>query len=132
MSEPIVFVSKHGVKAGNATQLREQYEQTTGYIAAEKPGTAVFLAYLNEAETEICTIHVFPDASAFDAHLEGVGERSEGMMELLEYGEFEIYGSASPEALEMMEQAASVGASLTVRPDFVAGYLRSQPSTPVS
>lgn len=132
MADPIVFISTHRVKDGKVTELKEQYEQGTRYIEAEKPGTVVFLAYLNEEETEISTLHVFPDSDAFDAHLEGAAERAKGATEFLEFREFEIFGPASPEALEMMEQAASGEASLTVRPDFVEGYLRLQSSNPVS
>ena len=129
MSDPIVFVSTHHVKHGSAAELKEQYKQGTGVIEAEKPGTVLFLAYLDEDESEISTLHAFPDAEAFDAHLEGAADRANSAGDIMEFREFEIYGSPSDEALEMMEQAASGGASLTVRPNFVDGYLRLQAST---
>lgn len=124
MAEPIVFISTHGIKEGKFDEFRKQYEQGVGYIEAEKPETVAFLAYLNEDENEVSTVHVFADATAMDRHLEGAAERSERAAEYLEFREFEIYGSPSDEALEIMEQAAAGGVSLTVRPQFVGGYLR--------
>ena len=70
----------------------------------------------------------FNRADAFDAHLEGAAERAKGATKFLEFKEFEIYGSPSDEALEMMKQSASGGASLMVRPNFVEGYLGPEAS----
>lgn len=128
MTEPIVFVSTHGIKKGQLDAVRDVYEQGVPVIQSQKPGTVAFLAYLNEDESEVSTVHVFPDSAAFDHHLDGAEERAQRAAEFLEFREFEIYGSPSEEALATLEQAAAGGASFTVRPQFVDGYLRTQPA----
>lgn len=95
MSEPIVFISTHKIKDGKLDELTESYQEGTKMFEEEKPGTVAFLAYLTEDETELSTLHVFPDADAMDRHMKGVEARSKQAAEFLEFREFEIYGTPS-------------------------------------
>lgn len=129
MSDPIVFISTHGIKEGKLEEYKQYFKHGSKDIESEKPETVAFLAYLNEDETEVSTVHVFPDSDAMDTHMEGVDERSEGAAEFLEFRKFEIYGTPSDDVTAMMEQAASAaGATVTVRPALVGGYLRLESS----
>jgi len=125
MSEPIVFISHHGIKEGMVEEFRESYRKNTPLIEADKPGTVVFLHYLDEDESEVTSIHVFPDAEAMERHIEGASERAGKAWEFLVPGRFEMFGEPNEKTLAFMEQAASdSGASLTLKPEYVAGYLR--------
>ena len=60
-----------------------------------------------------------------DHHFEGADERSRAAREFIEPIGWEFYGKPSTEALESMRQAAaSAGATLSVQPDYIAGFLR--------
>jgi len=75
MSAPIVFVSHNAVKQGKLEGFRDAFADVARALDAEKPGTVVFLAFANEDGTQVSVVHVFPDAAAMGAHLEGVEER---------------------------------------------------------
>ena len=124
MSEPIVFISTHRIKEGKPDEFRERYREGASAIQSQKPDTVAFLAYLNEDETEVTTIHVFPDTEAMERHVEGAVDRATGAAEFLEFREFEIYGSPGDQVLESMRRVAGPGDTLDVLPEFVSGYLR--------
>lgn len=125
MAQPIVFISRHRIRKGSLEELREMFTANVPVMRSEKPGTVVFYAFTNEAGTEVKFVHLFPDAAAMDAHLEGAAERSERAMEYLEPQSFEILGRPSDDALAMMDQAAQGGgAELVLYPETMGGYLR--------
>lgn len=80
-------------------------------LEADKPGTVAFLAYLDEDGSEASIVHVFPNAAAMSAHLEGVQERSEEADAFIHTTAFEIYGSPDPEVVQMMRGFAERSAS---------------------
>jgi len=125
VSGPIVFISHHKIKEGKVEEFREAYRQASKTLEAEKPRTVGFLHYLDEDESEVTSIHVVPDAEAMEEHLAGVGGRAGKAAEFLEFGRIEIYGEPSEKAMEAMEKSTSqIGIDLTVKPEFVSGYLR--------
>jgi quinol monooxygenase YgiN len=124
MSDPIVFVSHSRVKDGRLEGFREFLREGARALQADKPGTVVFLAYVDASGTEATIVHAFPDAAAMDAHLQGVDERSGAADAFIETTGYEIYGTPSPQVLEAMQRfAASEGVPLAIRPDHVGGYL---------
>jgi hypothetical protein len=128
MSEPIVMISHHRIREGKLDEFRKSYRQATKMLEAEKPETVGFLHYLDEDEGEVTSVHVLPDAEAMERHLEGVGGaggRGSRAFQFLEPGRVEIYGKPSDKAMEFMKKsAAEYGYSLSVKPEYVAGYLR--------
>jgi hypothetical protein len=125
MSEPIVLVSHHTVKEGMVDEFRQSYRDYTPVLEANKPRTVGFLHYYDEDEREVTTLHIFPDAEAMEHHVEGASERAGRAYQFLVPGRFEIYGKPNEKAMEFMKQAAAgSGASLSVKPEYVAGYLR--------
>ncbi len=122
MPEPIVFISHSAVKEGKLEAFQELSRDVFPMLEADKPGTVFQYGYVDEAETEIHFVHVFPDAEAMDAHMLGAGERSGKAAEFIETREFEIYGKPSEEALSMLRQAP--GVDVVVRPLGVGGFIR--------
>lgn len=124
MSKPIVFISTHKIKEGKLEGLRERNHEVAQFMEANKPGTVAFLAYLNEDGSEVSIVHVFPDAEAMEAHMEGVGERAQRAAEFLEFQLLEVYGTPSDKVLQMMQQAPESGVTFRLRPEHLSGYLR--------
>jgi hypothetical protein len=124
MTQPIVFISHSAIKDGMVEGFRAFITRGAPMLEADKPGTVAFLAYLDEDGAEASIVHVFPDAEAMTAHLEGVHERSDEADAFIETRAYEIYGSPDDAVLGMMRAfAEGSGVPLEVRPDHVGGYL---------
>jgi quinol monooxygenase YgiN len=125
MSEPIVFISHFRIKEGRFDALKQRALDTADDLQSEKPRTILFLSYVDEDRSTISFVHAFADADAMDLHIEGAGERSRAAFEFIEPIAWEIYGSPSTAALETMRQTATAsGATLSVQPEYLAGFLR--------
>lgn len=125
MSEPIVFISHHQIKKGKLDDLTRMSGEATARLQAEKPRTLVFLAFIDEGGAQATFAHVFADAESMDLHFEGAEERSTAAYEYLNPAGWEIYGKPSKAVIEAMRQtAASAGVTLTVQPEYLAGFLR--------
>lgn len=129
MSEPIAFVSHFRVREGRLEEFRSSFGGGATQLQVAKPRTVAFLGYVDEAGARATIVHLFPDAEAMDLHFEGAAERSSAADELIEPDGWEIYGTPSTSAVEMMEQsAAAAGVTLTVQPSSLGGFLRMGPS----
>jgi hypothetical protein len=129
LSEPIVFVSHFRVKEDKLAQLKKESREVLEMLEAEKPRTTAQLAYLDDSGTKLSIVHVFADADTMDIHFQGAEERSKAAYEFMDPAGWEIYGTPSDAALQMMEQAAtSAEVTLTVQPEYLAGFLRIEPA----
>ena len=125
MSEPVVFISHFGLKEGKLEKFKEYFREGTSVLDAEKPRTAAFLAYLDNDSGHLAIVHVFPDAAAMDLHVQGAGQRAQAAYEFITPAGFEIYGTPSPSALEMMRSAAeSARVGLTIKSEHLGGFIR--------
>ncbi len=126
MPEPIVFISRFSIKEGNLDQVKDLAHAVSADIKASKPGTLVYLSYLDAAGHTVSFLHAFSDADSMDCHIEGSDDRSRAAYEFVEPRGWEVYGTPSDEALEMLRRAAaSAGTALTIQPEFLAGFLRA-------
>lgn len=124
MGDPIVFISRSAV-TGSPEALGDAVRGAASAIERDKPGTVAFLPYVSDDGDELSIVHIFPDADAMRAHLQGVNERVAAAAEVIETLGYEIYGSPDDETLETMRGFATrQGVPLTVRPRSLGGYLR--------
>ena len=129
MPGPIVFVSHHRIKRGDLAKLTALVPEVWSSIEAEKPRTLVNLAYVNEDGTEVAFLHAFADVDAMRLHWQGADERAKEAYRYIEPIGFEIYGDAGDPIVDgMRSEAELAGASLTLMPEFVAGFLRLAPA----
>ena len=125
MAGPIVYVSHFRVRPGTIEALRTQMADVLAAIEAGKPRTLLQSAFLDEAGSQATFVHVFGDAAAMDAHVEGAAERSRDAAGSLEAAGFELYGSPSDQVIGMLRQTAeAAGVQLVHQPEYVAGFLR--------
>jgi len=126
MTQPIVFISHSAIRDGRVEAFRDFIRRGAPELEADKPGTVAFLAYLDDAGSEASIVHVFPNADAMSAHLEGVRERSEEADAFIRTTAYEIYGSPDPPVVQMMRVFAErSGVPLTVHREHVGGYLHA-------
>jgi len=125
MAEAIAFISHFRIKPGKLEEVRAAIGAVAAQLAAAKPRTTAFLAYVDENGQRLSIVHLFPDAAAMDLHVEGAADRSKAAYELFEPAGWEIYGTPSKAARETIERnAADAGVTLTVEPDALGGFLR--------
>jgi hypothetical protein len=124
MSKPIVFISHFKVKEGMLDSLKQQIQKVTEHIQSNKPGTVVFLQYLNEDGTELSIIHLFPDAESYDRRLEGVAERAKTALETIAPTHREVYGMPNDQAMAMTRPPDGSTVSFRFMPQLAGGYMR--------
>lgn len=127
MSQPIVFISHFKIKEGKLDDFKQHTQMVRKHIKANKPGTVAFLQYLNEAETEFSIIHIFPDAEAYNRHLEGLAERVQGSFEFIEPIRRELYGMPNEQALTMSRPPAGSTMAFDHKSQLMGGYIRFKP-----
>ena len=128
VSEPIVFISHHRIKPGKAEELKALTAEIWSAMETEKPQTLMNLAFVNQEGTEVSFMHAFADIEGMRLHWQGADERAQQAYEYVEPIGFEIYGSAGEQIVEgMRAEAAGGGATLTLWPEFVTGFLRLTP-----
>ena len=129
MAGPIVFISHHLIKPGKLDELTALMLEIWASLEAEKPRTLVNLAYVNEDGTEIAFMHAFADVEAMQLHWQGADERTEQAYQYIEPIGFEIYGDAGEQIVDgMRAEAEAAGATLTLMPEYVTGFLRLAPA----
>jgi len=124
MSEPIVFISRNKIKEGKAGEFRKHYRDSIPITMADKPGTAVQLAYENDQATEVTIVRLFPSADALDQQIQGADERSKKAYEFIEPIGIEIYGTPNPATLEKMKKIVGSGILVSISPQYIDGFIR--------
>ncbi len=124
MTDPIVFIVRNRVKPGMLDNFREHYAASVPRTEAEKPGTLVQLAYASEDGSEVVIVRVFPNAEGLDLQLQGADQRSKAAYQYIEPTAIEIYGAPNPYALEMMNKVAGSGIPVSIRPQYLGGFIR--------
>jgi hypothetical protein len=70
-------------------------------------------------------MHAFADIEAMQLHWQGADDRAQAAYQYIEPIGFEIYGDAGDQIVEgMRSEAAAAGATLTLVPEYLAGFLR--------
>lgn len=124
-AEPIVFVSHFRIKSEKLEPFKQHASEISGLLEAEKPWTSAFLSYMDDEGRGVTIVHVFRDADAMDAHVQGADERASAAYEFMDPAGWEIYGKPNANVLEMLQRAAAAsGVSLVVQPEHVGGFLR--------
>ena len=113
MSEPMVFVSRLKIKDSKLEAFKQASREIFEMMEASKPGTLVHLGFVNEDGTNISFIPVYPIAEAMDDHMGGVEDRATKALEFLDTVGYEIYGKPSGQVMQMMEQFAGSGITLS-------------------
>jgi len=127
MTDPIVFISRNRIRKGMLDSFAQHYRESVPRTEAGKPGTLVQVAYVNEDATQVDIVRVFPSAEAMDRHLQGADDRSKAAYQFIEPTSIEIYGTPGDFSMEMMRKVAGSAIDVSVKPQFIGGFIRPQP-----
>lgn len=102
------------------------FDDFSNHYKKSKQGTIIQLAYINDDATEVDIIRIFPDAEALDLQLQGADQRTKTTYKFIEPTSIEIYGTPNNYALEMMKKVAGSGIDVSIKPQFIGGFIRSK------
>jgi len=133
MTEPVVYVSTWKVKEGKFDAYARLHERLANTVRELEPRVATFVAFANDAGTEVTGIHVFADADALERHM-GVLADQMGVLaddmgvvtDLLAPGHIDVYGTRPERALAMDRPLEDSGLPFTVKTRFVGGFTRGR------
>jgi hypothetical protein len=126
MTDPIVFIIHHRVKEGMFADFRNHYQKSIPLTETSKKGTIIQFAYINDDATEVDIIRIFPSAKALDLQLQGANQRTKTTYKFIEPTSIEIYGTPNHFALEMMKKVTGSGVEVSVKPQFIGGFIRNR------
>jgi len=126
MTDPIVFIIRNRVKEGMFDDFNNHYQKSIPLTKKSKQGTIIQLAFINDSATEVDIIRIFPNAEALDLQLQGADQRTKTTYKFIEPTSIEIYGTPNIFALEMMKKVAGLGIDVSVKPQFIGGFIRSK------
>ena len=124
MSGPIVYISHFHIKEGREGEWWSNVDQVLPDLEAEKLRTVFQNFYANEAGTMVSIVHIFADADAMDAHMEGAVARARTAYDYLEPIGFEVYGEPTENYIATMRDLPNADALLRVEPNHRAGFSR--------
>jgi hypothetical protein len=123
-TDPIVFISRNRIRHGQLDGLRAFLGMGVPMLELGKPRTAGFLAYIDEPSMTLTIVHVFADAAAFAAHVEGADDRSTAAERYIQAAAIEIHGTPDPATLDAIRAGLPSDIPVTVQGEFAAGFLR--------
>ena len=81
---------------------------------------------MSEGGADLSIVHLFPDADAMLAHVNGADERARAAYEHIQPAGWEVYGAGPDEVVAQLGEAAvAAGVDLSVRPASLGGFVRS-------
>jgi hypothetical protein len=127
MSEPFIFIGTHRLKEGKLQEFEKSFGELVEVVQANEPRIVAFNGYANEDGTEVAVVQVHPDAASMELHMRVVQEHIEHAYEELleETTSIHVFGELSDAAREMMNHLAGSGVPLSVKPNPLGGFTRS-------
>ena len=127
MSEPFIFIGSHRLKEGKLQDFQKSFGELVEVVQANEPRMVAFNGYANDEGTEVAVVQVHPDAASMEFHMQVVREHIEHAYEELleETTNIQVFGELSDAARGMMQHLAGSGVPLSVKPNTLGGFTRS-------
>jgi hypothetical protein len=124
MTEPLTFIATFRVPAGKADEVRDLVAAYTEFVDVHEERTLAVQFLLDAAETRLINVHTQQDAAAMDAHLELARDRIAAALELVEPEAIIVCGEPGPVLSQVLEHNRQRGATVTVLPQRIGGFVR--------
>lgn len=128
MGQPFIFIGTHRLQEGKLPAFRVAFARLTEVVKTNEPQMIAFNGYANEDGTEVSVVQVHPDAGSMASHMQVVREHITSAYEdlLEETTSILVYGELNEATRQMMQHLAGSGVPITVKPEPLAGFTRSQ------
>ena len=125
MGSPIVYVDSSAVRDGVLEELKAAIRELADFVADNEPRILAYNVYFSDDGTRMTVLHVHPDSSSLDYHLEVAGPRFGRFADLVDLRSIRIYGRPSHEALARLRDKARLLGGATVEVQALqAGFTR--------
>ena len=125
MSEPFVFITSHTLNDGELEAYMQQNSEFVAFLAANEPRLLDFRVYMNDEQTEVTFLFVFPDAEAADAHLQLAQDYIARGLQITKTARLEVFGTPGPLLQQALDGNAAQGVAVDVKPNHLGGFSRS-------
>lgn len=128
MAEPLIFISRSTVKAGQRETYAAHLREAIDMVRAEEPNMLGFQHFASDDGSEVATVQVHSGPDSFDTHLKLFNERlAERAYASVDVHEIEVYGEPNPDTREYMEALPErmPGLSVRVLPAYAGGFVRT-------
>ncbi|MCE7010263.1 hypothetical protein LWC34_46785 [Kibdelosporangium philippinense] len=126
MSGPFIFIATNKVLDRKLEDEKNRMPGWVRYIQEREPRTIGFHEYRSADGTEVEFVQIHPDTDSFEHHLRVVAESDMSFKDTLSgTTSIRIYGQPSEAILEMLNQQAGAGVSVTILPEHFGGFTRS-------
>ena len=133
MTEPVVYVSTWRIKEGKFEDYRRFHAELVKVVDENEPAVAAFLSFATEDLTQITNIHVYPDSTTLDRHMEVLAEKMgllpddlTAVMRHLEPLGVEVFGTPGGKAAEMDKGLVDSGVPFTTKTRYLGGFTRQR------
>lgn len=125
MSDAIVYVDASDVREGALEELKEAMKELVDFVEANEPRLIAYNVYFSDDGTRMTVVHVHPDSSSLEYHMEVAGPAFRQFVELVTLSSIYIYGEPSEKLLKQAhEKARLLGRGAVVVDALHAGFSR--------
>jgi hypothetical protein len=125
MPAPFIFITTHAINNGQLEDYLVHLGEVLEFIEANEPSLLDLQIYMNDPQTEVTFVRVFPDAAAADVHLQTLGEHIGRGLEMTQTARLEVYGTPGPVLEQVLGASAEQGVPLTIKPNHRGGLSRT-------
>jgi hypothetical protein len=122
MSSAILFISTSQIKSDAFETCKDAFRKSVEFLDTNGPQLFAKVC-IDEKEYRAHTIQVHRDSESILTHWEIADPYMRDVMQYLTTTRVDIYGNPNEDVLKGMEQLASQGAEISVKPHF-AGFSR--------
>jgi len=124
----LVLIATNRLKPGALSTERARVLELVEFIEQHEPRLIAFNEYADEQAEEVTVVQLHPDADSLRFHTEVVAEpAARAYAETLDATTaIQLYGTPDEEILANLRRQAGNGVRLTIRPDHLGGFTRSQ------
>ena len=125
MSTPFIFVSTHTINEGKLDDFMGQLRLFAEFVEVNEPNLIDFKAFLDDDQTEVSLVFVYPDSDAADHHLQLAGDLIAKGFAITEQARLEVYGQPGPLLERALKGNRERGVPVSVKANAVAEVTRS-------
>jgi quinol monooxygenase YgiN len=125
MSDAIVYVDTSDVREGALEELKAAMKELVDFVEANEPRLIAYNVYFSDDGTRMTVVHVHPDSSSLEYHMEVAGPAFRQFVQLVTLSSIHIYGEPSEKLLKQAhEKARLLGRGAVVVDAPHAGFSR--------
>jgi hypothetical protein len=125
MSGGIVYVDTSDVREGALEELKAASKKLVSFVEANEPRLLAYNVYFSDDGTRMTVVHVHPDSTSLEYHLEVAGPLFPQFVDLVTLSSIHIYGEPSEKLLRQLhDKARLLGQGAVVVAGSHAGFTR--------